>query len=201
VRKAITVIATGNIQGVGFRKAVQQLAKKSNLVGHVENLSDGNVSILAQGEDSEIEIFLGNIRMLPDPVKVDDLAKSSIPLNSTLKGFEIKYGNVGQELDESLSAGLLQLKTLTGEISEFRASTSQDFRTLNTKYDSISNTLAKVVQQSAETSNDLKKSIDSLPKSLDSLSLLAQEYFEDQRKEFARSSNVSSDKENWKLTR
>ena len=92
--------------------------------------------------------------MLPVPIIVDNLKKSRIQVNPELKIFEIKYGDMGQELEESMSAGLGQLKTLTNEITEFKTNTAQDFRTLNTKYDSIPNTLAKVVQQSAETSND-----------------------------------------------
>lgn len=181
---------------MGFRRAVQHVANKSGLVGYIENPPDGNVSILVQGDDSEIDTFLGNVRMLSEPVKVENLKKSGVPLDSTSRGFEIRYCSVGQELDESLSAGLLQLKGLTNEITEFRANTAQDFRVLNSKYDSISNTLAKVMQQSAETSNDLKKSIDSLLKSLDNLSILAQEYFEERRKEFSKSSDKDRKRDN-----
>jgi acylphosphatase len=184
VLQAYAVLAIGRVQGVQFRKTVRDLARESGLVGKVENLADGNVRIIVQGDDSKIDTFLGNLRMLPDPIKVADLQKSSIPLDVGLKIFEIRYGEMGSELEESMSAGLGQLKVLTSEMSQFRTDTSQDFRTLNTKYDSISNTLAMVVQQSAETSNELKKSIDSLLKSLDNLSLLAQAYFEDRRKEF-----------------
>jgi acylphosphatase len=195
VLQAFTVIATGNVQGVQFRRSVRDLARGSGLVGSVENLPDGTVRIVVQGDDSKIDTFLGTIRMLPDPIRVDDLPKSSIAINSELKIFEVIYGDVGQELEESMSAGLGQLTTLTSEIREFRTNTAQDFRLLNSKYDSISNTPAKVVQQSAETSNELKRSMDSLLKSLDGLSLLAKAYFEERLKDTEKSSSVKSDNE------
>ena len=59
--EAYTVISVGNVQGVGFRRTVQHLARKSGLVGTVENLPDGNVRIVVQGDDSSIDSFLGNI--------------------------------------------------------------------------------------------------------------------------------------------
>lgn len=67
------------------------------------------------------------------------------------------------------------------ELVNFRNETKDSFHTLATRYDSISETLAKVVQQSTESSNELKQSMATLIKSLDNLTALAKNYFEERR--------------------
>ena len=55
------VVFTGRVQGVGFRYAVRELAKGFMVVGSVENLCDGNVAMIAQGEEDEVGEFLTEI--------------------------------------------------------------------------------------------------------------------------------------------
>ncbi len=44
----------GNVQGVGFRWKVSQIAKKYLVAGYVKNLSNGKVVLLLEGEESQI---------------------------------------------------------------------------------------------------------------------------------------------------
>jgi acylphosphatase len=46
---------SGNVQGVGFRWKVSQIAKSYKLTGYVQNLSDGKVELLLEGEESEVQ--------------------------------------------------------------------------------------------------------------------------------------------------
>jgi len=61
-RRRVKVYYTGYVQGVGFRWYCQKIAKKLGLVGWVKNLSDGNVEILVEGEDSTIKDFLSQLK-------------------------------------------------------------------------------------------------------------------------------------------
>lgn len=54
--KAFIVIASGDVQGVGFTRAVQREARKLAIVGHIKNRRDGAVEILAQGEGEKLEL-------------------------------------------------------------------------------------------------------------------------------------------------
>jgi len=51
----------GRVQGVGFRYAVKQIASGFDLSGTVQNLPDGRVELLAQGDAVEVDDFLGAI--------------------------------------------------------------------------------------------------------------------------------------------
>ena len=46
---------SGNVHGVGFRWKVSQIARSYRLTGYVQNLSDGKVELLLEGEESEVQ--------------------------------------------------------------------------------------------------------------------------------------------------
>lgn len=52
---------SGRVQGVGFRYTAQQTARKFRVTGFARNLPDGRVHLVAEGEQAEIDRFLGAI--------------------------------------------------------------------------------------------------------------------------------------------
>ena len=52
------VTYSGRVQGVGFRYTCQRLAKGFAVGGYVRNLPNGNVELVAEGEDDQVEMFL-----------------------------------------------------------------------------------------------------------------------------------------------
>jgi len=48
----------GHVQGVGFRYTVLGLARHTSLTGYVQNLPDGRVHLVAEGEVAEVEELL-----------------------------------------------------------------------------------------------------------------------------------------------
>lgn len=56
------VFFEGRVQGVGFRYATLQLARGFAVTGEVENLADGRVRLLAEGDQAEIEAFVDAVR-------------------------------------------------------------------------------------------------------------------------------------------
>jgi acylphosphatase len=63
----------GHVQGVGFRAFVQEKAIELGLVGWVRNRWDGTVEVVAEGERSPLEQFLGWLRKGPRSSYVSDL--------------------------------------------------------------------------------------------------------------------------------
>lgn len=56
-----TVHYTGRVQGVGFRYTVRQIAGSFSVTGYVQNLSDGRVRLVAEGEPAELDGLLAQI--------------------------------------------------------------------------------------------------------------------------------------------
>jgi acylphosphatase len=52
---------SGHVQGVGFRYTVLQTAKAYDVTGFVENLADGRVYLVAEGESKEIDDFVADV--------------------------------------------------------------------------------------------------------------------------------------------
>lgn len=52
----------GRVQGVGFRAAVEHLARDFLVAGWVRNEEDGGVSLAAEGDPGEINRFLESIQ-------------------------------------------------------------------------------------------------------------------------------------------
>lgn len=56
-----TVHFSGRVQGIGFRAGTGSIARAFDVAGSVENLPDGRVRLVAQGEPDEVRAFLDEI--------------------------------------------------------------------------------------------------------------------------------------------
>jgi acylphosphatase len=52
----------GHVQGVGFRYCTQHVAAGFTVTGYVQNLADGRVRVLVEGEAAQLDGFLGELR-------------------------------------------------------------------------------------------------------------------------------------------
>ncbi len=56
------ILFSGQVQGVGFRYTASSLARQYNLTGFVRNRSDGDVEMLAQGPEQDIDTCIADIQ-------------------------------------------------------------------------------------------------------------------------------------------
>jgi acylphosphatase len=59
----VTVFVSGRVQGVGFRYSTHDIAKNFAVTGTVENLDDGRVKIVVEGEAADIDLFLAKVKI------------------------------------------------------------------------------------------------------------------------------------------
>jgi acylphosphatase len=57
LRRRLTVIYAGRVQGVGFRYTTKTVATGFEVTGTVRNLPDGRVELIAEGARAELEAF------------------------------------------------------------------------------------------------------------------------------------------------
>lgn len=107
--KRAIIIAKGKVQKVGYRDFVQDTAREIGINGYVENLEDGNVKIVCEGEEAKIEEFIRNIKVKKGFTDVSDVSVEYEELTGEFKVFKIKYGTVPEELGDRLGAALLYL--------------------------------------------------------------------------------------------
>ena len=85
-----TVYYSGRVQGVGFRYTTNSIVKKFQVTGTVENLSDGRVLLVVEGEVSEIDTFCGEIdRAMGGNITEREVDRR--PFTGQFDRFQVKY--------------------------------------------------------------------------------------------------------------
>jgi len=91
VIESIQVFYEGNVQGVGFRYSVRQIAKGFDVTGSVRNLADGRVELLATGEKEEVRAFLEAILQSELRAHIKQHFETLLPHPPPTRGFEIRH--------------------------------------------------------------------------------------------------------------
>ncbi len=80
----------GNIHGVGFKYFVMQTALSHRIGGYVKTESDGAMSIVAYGQDEQVDDFFKLIEAGNGYSKVDFIALSDCP-TEVFREFRVIY--------------------------------------------------------------------------------------------------------------
>jgi len=62
MKKAVQLLVSGTVQGVGFRYYVNRSARQNRVAGWVKNLEDGRVEIFAQADEKDLDAFIRDMR-------------------------------------------------------------------------------------------------------------------------------------------
>ncbi len=108
--KRIAAIMSGKVQNVGYRARVVEIAKKSGITGTVQNLADGRVKIIADGEERDLESFLDAISIKNALINVENV---EVKYSDATREYNDFYKLVGDgETDERLDKASEYLKEL-----------------------------------------------------------------------------------------
>jgi acylphosphatase len=88
-RKRVSVLFSGNVQGVGFRYTARELATGFDVCGTVRNLADGRVELIAEGARAELEGFMGAIHDSGLGSLIGDETVQWAEPRGDLRGFQI----------------------------------------------------------------------------------------------------------------
>jgi len=88
---SLQIFFEGNVQGVGFRWSVKQVAKGFEVVGWVRNLPDGRVELQASGQEAEIRAFVAAIGQSELRAHIRKQTEATLPEPPAARGFEIRH--------------------------------------------------------------------------------------------------------------
>jgi len=91
MKKTVTIIVGGVVQGVGFRYFVQSLARHYNLNGYVKNLYTGEVEIEVEGEEEIIKPFIEEVKIGPRFAHVTSFSIDVREFENKYTNFEVRY--------------------------------------------------------------------------------------------------------------
>jgi DNA ligase D-like protein (predicted 3'-phosphoesterase) len=78
--RAVRVIATGAVQGVGFRQAIRDRAGQLDVLGWARNEDDGTVAIHAEGPAAAVDSLIAFVRVGPPAAAVHGIELRDAPV-------------------------------------------------------------------------------------------------------------------------
>jgi acylphosphatase len=89
--RRVCITVRGVVQGVGFRMYTMREAERLRLFGHVRNLPDRSVEIVAEGDASSVDRLIGWARHGPRAAVVEDVAVEDGEPTGQFVGFGIRH--------------------------------------------------------------------------------------------------------------
>ncbi len=111
-----TAIVSGKVQEVGYRARVVDIANAFGLKGMIENLKDGRMKIVAEGEDEKLKWFESAIDIKNALIYVSSIEKNYSPASGEFE----KFGKLVAkgETDTRLDTAADYLKELISAVNK-----------------------------------------------------------------------------------
>ena len=111
----LTAFVSGKVQEVGYRARIVDIANAFGLKGMIENLKDGRVKIIAEGEDEKLKWFESAIDIKNTLIYVSSIEKEYSPAKNEFNNFGKLV--VKGETDTRLDTAAVYLKELVSVVS------------------------------------------------------------------------------------
>jgi acylphosphatase len=169
--KRLIACVSGQVQKVGYRKRVMQTAKAFGLKGIVENLEDGRVRIIVEGEDEKLKWFESAIDIKNTLIHVSTIEKAYFAAG----GEFIRFGKVVDEdktdarLDkgvEAIGSMILAINGVTKAIEKMDLNLSRKMDGLGEKID----TMGEKIDNIGDKIDTMSGKIDNIGDKIDTMS-------------------------------
>ncbi len=102
----VEIIAKGDVQRVGYRDAVQSIARRLGISGTVQNVEPYDVRIIAEGEEAALKEFVNAINIQERPIRVEELEVKWGAATGEFQYFRILRGDWQEELGERFDVAI-----------------------------------------------------------------------------------------------
>lgn len=161
----LTAYVSGNVQKVGYRKRIIDIARAFGLKGMIENLDDGRVKIIAEGEDEKLKWFEHAIEIKNTLIQVSNVEKAYNPAG----GEFAKFGKLVDEgeTDSRLDKGIEVMNSMLVAIKQVNTTLVDMNSNLGGKIDNLSGKMDSLSGKMDEVNENLGGKIDNLSGKMD----------------------------------
>lgn len=160
--RGLTAYISGKVQKTGFRARVVSIARDFGLSGYVQNLDDGRVRVVAEGEYYDLESLLAAINIKNTLIQVADIQKEYSTATNDFQGF-FKVVSGSGETDQRIDQAAELLKELISVnkdvLVEIKATREELKREIRATRDEIKCTREELKGEIKATRDDLKAEI------------------------------------------
>jgi acylphosphatase len=133
--RRLTAYVSGKVQKSGYRARVVQMANALRLSGAVENLADGRVKIIAEGDEDKLRWFEEAIDIKNTLIQVSSIEKEySDPTGDFAKFYKLVEAG---ETDSRLDTAADYLKELISEVKDMNKNLGSKIDGLGGKIDGL----------------------------------------------------------------
>jgi acylphosphatase len=99
--KKVILYVSGNVQASGYRAKIESIASFLGIKGYVQNLPDGRVKIIAQGEAANLEKLIRDINISNSLINVTNIEQEYTSLSEDYEDFHkvVDKGETDERLD------------------------------------------------------------------------------------------------------
>lgn len=90
MKKQFHIYYSGQVQGIGFRYTLQDIAKDHKVCGWVKNLDDARVEVVAEAEEEDLHNFLQQVNQQFSQY-IKDVNIEWFPAGGEFRDFTIKF--------------------------------------------------------------------------------------------------------------
>ncbi len=158
--KRLTLIVSGNVQKAGYRDIVIRLGMALGLRGYAENLPDGRVKVVAEGEKRKLELLKESVDIKNTLIQVEKIEDSFGEATGEFSGF-FKMVREG-ETDERLDRAAELLKELIEVNRSGFSSLKEDTSAMLEKQDRMlekQDTTICILERVSEDTSDMKSTL------------------------------------------
>jgi len=160
--KRVTLYVSGDVQRVNYRSKVIIIAETLDITGCVQNLKDGRVKIIAEGDENNLERFIEKVNIQNTLINVINIEKNYSESTGDYEGFYklVSPGETDSRLDKAADY-----------LKELLHVTKNGFDRLENKQDStiteLKNVSRKIEQSKIETTSEIRSLRDDLKSHFD----------------------------------
>jgi acylphosphatase len=159
-----TAYVSGNVQKVGYRKRIIDIARAFGLKGMIENLDDGRVKIIAEGEDEKLQWFEHAIEIKNTLIQVSNVEKAYNPAGGEFAKFGklVDEGETDSRLDkgiEVMNSMLVAIKQVNTTLVDMNSNLGGKIDNLSGKVDNLSGKMDEVNENLGGKINQMDKNL------------------------------------------
>jgi acylphosphatase len=171
-----TLIVKGDVQGAGYRAFVMKNAQKLGLLGFGENLADGTVKVVCEGEKETIGKFIRLIKVEDKVTKVENIKPTYGEATGEFegKGFTVKVTDINYELFQGYATsekyfGLLvkNVDSVSSAVGKMHSDMNKNFSIMAKRYDMIAKSMVTGLKMIGNEFTKSRKEVATALKRLD----------------------------------
>jgi acylphosphatase len=144
--KKLTALVSGHVQKVGYRAKVIDIANAFGLKGTIENMNDGRVKIIAEGDDEKLKWFESAINIKNTLIQVSSLEINYSEASGEFNDFGkiVKKGETDSRLDkgvEVMKEMLVAIKDINKTLVDMNSNLGGKMDNLGGKIDGVNDNL------------------------------------------------------------